>query len=281
PGGSQPPAGAPMPPDPMMQAQLQAQQQAMEEQRKVQMVAEAIQLLKDEKLRGFRIDIETDSTIQPDQAQNKAAVTEFMVGVTKYLDTAGMITMQSPSAAPMLGKMLLWAVRRYRVGRDLETAIEEFTDTAMAQAKELAANPRPDPEQIKADAEIMKARSEIERQAIENAGERANSEFALESKRIELQMRNIDLEIKRIDHNQNVHKANMSMAETQIDAAASNGEQTQGQSAQPAQDSVHPHVLADRISKAAENMLKAAELNAKPRVVRHSSGKTSVIEPAA
>ncbi len=249
-------AAAPIP-DPMAQ--------------KMELIAQAIELLKNEKLRGFRIDIETDSTIQPDQQQDKAAVTEFMAGVTKYLETAGQIAMQMPEATPMLGKMLLWGVRRFRVGRDLEASIEEFSELAMEKAKQLAANPPPNPEEIKAKTEQMKANSEIQRQQLENEGEAFNSKMDLESKQIDLEMRKIELEMKRIEHNQKTHESNMSLAETAIGAG--------GEAKEGGGDSVHPHVMAAKFSEAADKFLKAAEMNNKPKKITHSSGKTSVIEP--
>ncbi len=171
-------AAAPIQPDPM--------------QAKMDLIAQAISLLKDEKLRGFRIDIETDSTIQPDQQQDKAAVTEFMAGVTKYLETAGQIAMQMPEATPMLGKMLLWGVRRFRVGRDLEASIEEFSEMAMEKAKQAAANPQPSPEQIKAQSEERQGQVELQRQQLENQGEEANSRMDAMTKQMDVMIAKID-----------------------------------------------------------------------------------------
>jgi hypothetical protein len=66
-------------------------------------------------------------------------------GVTKFIETAGQVVQVSPSFAPLAAKMLQFAVRGFRVGRDLESAIEEFCEKAEMQAKEQAANPKPDP----------------------------------------------------------------------------------------------------------------------------------------
>lgn len=250
-------AAAPIQPDPM--------------QAKMELIAQAIELLKNEKLRGFRIDIETDSTIQPDQQQDKAAVIEYVTALTKFMEAGQQLAAGDPNVVPLLGKLMLWSSRRMRTGRDMEAAMEEYVDQATERAKQMAANPPPDPEAIKAETEKMKAQSEIQRQQLENEGEQQNSLADLEGKKIDLQMRQIELQMKMIEHNQKVHESNNSLAESQVDAA-SNGD---GQ----VKNEVHPHVMAAKLSEAARDMLKAAELNNRPRKVTHSSGKTSVIEP--
>jgi len=116
----------------------------------MQMIAEAIVLLRQDKLRGFRIDIETDSTVQGDAAQEKEQRIEFLKGVTEFVEKAAMVTAAVPEFAPLAAKMLGFAVRGFRVGRDLESAIEDFCDKAEIDAKAKAANPqqKPDPEMI-------------------------------------------------------------------------------------------------------------------------------------
>lgn len=169
-----PPAGAPLPMEPPEQKQA----------RKDKMIADAIMLLRNDKLRGFRIDIETDSTVNPDAEQEKEQRIAFVEGVTKFIETAGQVTATVPEFAPLAAKMLQFAVRGFRVGRDLESSIEDFCEKAEQKSKEAAANPKPDPE-------TMKAQAEIDRVRIENEGEQANNAA-------NLQMKQMDIEIAQI-----------------------------------------------------------------------------------
>jgi hypothetical protein len=98
-------------------------------------IKKAIDLLKSDIPRGYRIDIETDSTVQGDAQMEKAQRIEFVEGVTKFIETAGQVVQVSPAFAPLAAKMLQFAVRGFRVGRDLESAIDEFCDQAEKQAK--------------------------------------------------------------------------------------------------------------------------------------------------
>jgi len=168
--------------------------------RKLQLLMQAIGLLRQDKLRGFRIDIETDSTVQGDQEAEKAARVEFLTASTKFIEESAKITMMVPEFAPLAAKMLMFGVRGFRVGRDLESALEDFCDKAEMDAKQKATQPpQPSPEQIKADSEREKAMAEIERQKIENEGEQRNALIDLESKKLDVQMKQMEIQIKQME----------------------------------------------------------------------------------
>jgi hypothetical protein len=50
---------------------------------------EVIQVLRDDKLRGFKIDIETDSTVQPDADAEKQARTELLTSTADFCQRTG------------------------------------------------------------------------------------------------------------------------------------------------------------------------------------------------
>lgn len=197
-------------------------------------IGKAISLLRNERLRGFRVDIEVDSTIFPDAAQEKSDRTAFIQQVTGFLQTSFAIGQQMPTAIPLLVKMLQFTVRGYRVGRDFETAIEEFGDTAIkeAQKAQIMAAQQPNPEQMKLQAEAKRAdaqaqaaliqaqteamraktevqaaqvqaqadqaqaQAEVQRQQLENQGEQANSEADLMQKHMDVQMQQMEMQIE-------------------------------------------------------------------------------------
>ena len=167
--------------------------------RKLGMIMEAIDLLRHDKLRGFRIDIETDSTVQGDAEQEKAARIEFLKGVTEFIRMSAEVVPLAPASAPLFAKMLQFGVRGFRVGRDLESAIEDFCEKAEADAKNAAANPRPNPE-------MMKAQAEIERQKIENEGEQANNAANIRIQEMDVQMKQMEIEIATLKANAEVEK---------------------------------------------------------------------------
>src|SRR5437764_6747301 len=54
--------------------------------------------------------------------------TLFRSEVTKYLQTSLAMSAQVPEITPLLGKLLQFGVRGFRVGRDLEATIEERSE---------------------------------------------------------------------------------------------------------------------------------------------------------
>ena len=128
-----------------------------------------VQLLRDERMRGFRIDIETDSLVEADQSQERQDATELVTSIGSFFKEFGPVVQTMPPLAPMAAQLLQFAVRRYKVGAELEETIEK----SMAEVVQHLANPPPpqsNPEdqaklqitQAKGQAEIGKANASLQ-----------------------------------------------------------------------------------------------------------------------
>lgn len=128
-----------------------------------------MQLLRDDRLRGFRIDIETDQLTESDQQADQVQAITFVKEVGGLLGEA-MKLEQSPAAPalmPAVGETIMYAVRKFRAGRSLEEVFEQ----ALGKAAWLMEQPKPPgPDEHKAqmqqasDAAKLKA-TEIKAQA--------------------------------------------------------------------------------------------------------------------
>ncbi|MCR4339652.1 MAG: hypothetical protein NUW01_07170 [Gemmatimonadaceae bacterium] len=127
-----------------------------------QFIPQALALLQSPALRHFRVDIETDSTIQPDEAEEKAARVEFLTAVGNFLTAAAPLVTAQPMLAPMFGEMLMFGVRAFKAGDQVESAIEKAMQMVAQAAQQPQANPEAD--KAKADIELAreKAGAEIE-----------------------------------------------------------------------------------------------------------------------
>jgi len=111
------------------------------------------QLIRNQALRCFRIDIETDSTIKADEESEKASRIEFLKAAGGFLQQATAAGAQSPAMVPLLSQMLMFGVRAFPVGKELEGA---FTSTLQKLEKEAAnPQPKPDPEMAKVQAQMQ------------------------------------------------------------------------------------------------------------------------------
>ena len=186
------------PPNPM-QAVLAYQQQMEQWQDKRQkLIMSAIDLLRQDKLRGFRIDIETDSTINDDAKEEKMERVEFLTSLSGFVEKAMQAAQSYPDMIPLLGKSILFTVRGFRVGRDLESTIEEFIDKAQADAKKAASMPKPpSPEQIKAQADMAMAQASIQEAQLKMQGDQQRAQAEVESQQIEAQNSQQEMQMKQ------------------------------------------------------------------------------------
>ena len=79
---------------------------------------EILDLLRDDD--SYQIEVETDSTVLPDEAADKAAVAEYLQAVGGFMQ----LTAQGGIPREVALKILLWASRRFKVSREIEDLIE-------------------------------------------------------------------------------------------------------------------------------------------------------------
>ncbi|PXW28249.1 hypothetical protein SAMN05445871_4038 [Paraburkholderia caballeronis] len=113
---------------------------------------EVAALLHNTTVRHYRLDIETDSTLKMNQLQEKADRTELLKAVGDFLTAAANA---DPTLVPLLGQMLMFAVRAFPVGKSLEASLQETVDQLVARAKQAASNPQPNPAQMKAQSDVQ------------------------------------------------------------------------------------------------------------------------------
>ena len=71
-------------------------------------------LLRDERLRGFRIDIETESTVQPDAEAERRNAVEFLTASTQFFTGIAPLIAGAPQSAPMFLEMFRTAARSFK-----------------------------------------------------------------------------------------------------------------------------------------------------------------------
>lgn len=109
----------------MTQAQAMAGQEPPEKLTKPTW-EQITQILRDDKLRGFRVDIETDSTVMPDAATEQQNRIELLTAISQFV--TGMAPAVQSGAIPMdLAKeMLTFGVRAFKVSPQLEDALDQI-----------------------------------------------------------------------------------------------------------------------------------------------------------
>lgn len=121
-------------------------------------------LLKNEKMRGFRIDIETDSTIRPDQDSEKAARTELLTALGTFIPKAAEGVQMGALSPQVAQELILFAMRSYRSGEKIEELFEQFPPQPQQQGDNgEAAKAGADKMKAQLDAQIAQATLEQEK----------------------------------------------------------------------------------------------------------------------
>lgn len=134
----------------------------------------ALQLLRDDELRTFRIDIETDSTISVDENAEKQTALEFMKVLSDSLKTMSEVTQGTPAYTAPMGQTILAVTRRFKFGRSLETSWEQAIDEHTKQIQQAASQPPPpSPEEVKAQAaqQLEQQKGQIQLQLAQTKGQ--------------------------------------------------------------------------------------------------------------
>ena len=184
-----------------VQAQMmQAKQQAMMAQQqgqpappppdmsKVVTIEQIGELLANQKTRPFALDIETDSTIAPNEAEEKQSRIEFITAISTFIAQAGQMVVQQPETAPFMGEMLKFTAQGFRAGRQLGGAIDEFVEQVTAKASQPPPE-KPDPAIVKAEADAKSKEAELQLSSQKTQGEMQIKQAELQLKARELDMR--------------------------------------------------------------------------------------------
>ena len=190
PSGGPPGGGMPPPPEPGTAAE-----QAWES---------ALGVLLDERARGFRIDVETDSTVEIDAAAQIEERQAFLSAAGGFMSQVLPVVQNAPMLAPAVSEMLLFTIRGFRAGRTLEASFEQGVEGLQRMIEQQAANPQqppPDPEaQAKAQAVQQKSQADAaaaqQKMAIE--AERARSDAAAAQRQMDADAERDALEIQKL-----------------------------------------------------------------------------------
>ena len=156
----------------------------------------AMQLLRNDRMRSFRIDIETDSTIAVDETADKQAATEFLTAMGNYMASSLPMAQQAPELLPVIGQGAVFLARRFRAGRQLEGSIEASFQALEQRAQQMAQQPQqqaPDPAMLKAQADEQRLAMESDFKARELALREQELTFNAELKAREMGLREAEM----------------------------------------------------------------------------------------
>ena len=186
-----------------------------------QMIPQALQLMKDNPLRSFRIQVAADSLVQLDENQNKQDRMEFMNAFSNFLREAIPAGQASPEMVPLLMDMMKFGLGGFKQGAVMEGTIDAALQNMIQASAQKAQNPQPDPEMIKAQALQQSAQMKVQAD-IQSQQARAQADMQIEQMKMQMEAQ---LETQRQQHDAQLKMQELAAKEqfdrwkTELDAA--------------------------------------------------------------
>lgn len=271
-------------------------------------IPQALQLLKSNPLRAFRIDVAADSLVQIDENQMKQDRLEFGNMFSNMLREAVPAGQQVPELAPMIMESIKYIVSGFKAARTIEGTIDTALEQLKQKAAQMAANPQPTPQQqemqhkqalAQADAQTQGQLKQMDGQteiAVTNTKMQAEAARAQQDQAHALQIRQMEMQHEAaIATSEATRKESFDRWEAELKAAtsiqvamigATKGADPEGEQAEKsATDTVLKDLgakledMANTHKEANDNLLKV--ISTPKRVVRGPDGRVASIEPMA
>lgn len=169
-----------------------------------QYAPQAIELLKSETARDYRIEVAADSLVELDEQAEKESRLEFLQSTGQFMERALPVIQSSPEVGPLMAEMLLFGVRSFKGARQIEGAFDALM--AKMQEPKQPPPPQPDPEQIKAEAEMQRTQATMQMEGQKLQQTQALEQFKAQNAQA--------LEMARMEHEKQI-EALKQQAETE------------------------------------------------------------------
>jgi hypothetical protein len=181
------PVAAGGPPVPPAQPQLPARPQEPPDPRLARPTwEEVMQVLRSDKLRGFKVGIETDSTVKKKADDEQKNRVELITAVMGYLEKVIPAVVQGMIPRKFAGELLAFGVRAFPTGPQIEEMLDELTGGGIDQGQ-----PQPHPEVAQLKAKLAELQPQADEANLKRQELGVKSE-EIAAKRHELQTRSVE-----------------------------------------------------------------------------------------
>tara|TARA_R100000306_G_scaffold48878_1_gene46177 strand:+ start:1778 stop:3709 length:1932 start_codon:yes stop_codon:yes gene_type:complete len=108
---------------------------------------EMMEIMRSDKLRSYVIDVQTDSTVFEDEAEEKKTRMEFANVIGAYLVKAVEVTQAAPELTPLAFDIVKFVAGGWKIGRTFEDTIDQTEAAIMGQLQASRQQPQVNPEQ--------------------------------------------------------------------------------------------------------------------------------------
>jgi hypothetical protein len=129
-----------------------------------QIMRAAIELLQNDTPRSYKIDVESDTTVAPDDETRKRDFTEFISAMGSLMAQGAQAAQSGLMPPQVMHGIIMFGLRKFKAGRDVEESIERSFEEMMKQQQEKGPSPEEQAEQAK--MQLESAKLDLKRQEL-------------------------------------------------------------------------------------------------------------------
>lgn len=190
-----PPAPQPAPPQPSPEDQKILATPTVEEVEK---------MLRQDAVRNFHVDIESDSTIRGDLSRSQQQMTAFIGGLAQYVAAVGPMVEKGIMPPDIAIELLAAFARQYKLGKQAEDTLARWADKIRAMANKPQPE-KPDPKEIEAQVKMALAKLKMQE--------------AQEKAALDAQAMQMDAQAKQAEHQYDMEKLGAEVQADQVKTA--------------------------------------------------------------
>jgi hypothetical protein len=151
------------------------------------LIPQALQMLRSNVVRNFRIEVDADSLVQIDEDAQKSDRVEFLTMVSQFLQQAVPAAEQTPEMAPLLLEMMKFGVSAFKAGKTLEGMLDATLERMQKQIQQQAGQPKPPPVELQKVQAESQARMQEKQMDAQLDMQKEQQKNGLEAQKIQLQ----------------------------------------------------------------------------------------------
>lgn len=185
----------------------------------VQVTPEMEQILRSDIVRSYRIDIETDSTIQADVQRAQQQAGQFIQGAGTFFQAIGPAVQTGAMPPDVAIKLFMGLARPFKLGKQAEDALDQWeqqtTQQVEAQKNAPPQEPPPDPAVVKAQMDAQAKQAELQQSgAIE--GQRLQLEAQDRAAKTQIEQQRLALEAQFKDRELGIRERELGLSEREL-----------------------------------------------------------------
>jgi len=198
-----------------MTPELQQKAQEIQELLAKPAQEDVVKLLKNDSIRGFRVDIESDSTIRGDLQKNQEQMSLFLQGTAQYAQAVGPLVQEGAMPEDIAVEIYSAFCRTFRLGKQAEDALDRLAD----QLKKGQGQPKkPSKEEMQLQVEQQKAQvqmqmmqqqHDLKMQVMQADVQKKAQELEFEKQKLDLKARELQINVQAAQQQAALDQQNM------------------------------------------------------------------------